>query len=145
MRVLNMGRFGEPRVFTPTVVHRDGRTSLISNPTDFPDPSEFASGGRVKAVLEPIVKASIIVPESASFTPFIPPAPSRLAHIPSLSRFCFSFAPGALRLSLLISAFCDDRCNDGPACRPPLVGVSLGRPFTITRGRFHVKQSTSVR
>ena len=62
-----------------------------------------------------------------------------------LSRFCFSFAPGALRLSLLISAFCDDRCNDGPACRPPLVGVSLGRPFTITRGRFHVKQSTSVR
>ena len=38
----------------------------MSNPTDFPDPSEFASGGRTKAVLEPIVKASIIVPESAS-------------------------------------------------------------------------------
>ncbi|RPD80579.1 GTP-binding protein lepa [Lentinus tigrinus ALCF2SS1-7] len=45
------------------VVHRDGSTSLVSNPTDFPEPSEFASGGRVKAVLEPIVKASIIVPE----------------------------------------------------------------------------------
>ncbi|EJF66270.1 GTP-binding protein lepa [Dichomitus squalens LYAD-421 SS1] len=45
------------------IVHRDGRTSLISNPTEFPDPSEFASGGRVKDVLEPIVKASIIVPE----------------------------------------------------------------------------------
>ena len=38
----------------------------MSNPTDFPEPAEFASGGRVKAVLEPIVKASIIVPESAS-------------------------------------------------------------------------------
>ena len=37
----------------------------MSNPTDFPDPVQFASGGRVKAVLEPIVKASIIVPESA--------------------------------------------------------------------------------
>ncbi|TBU65331.1 GTP-binding protein lepa [Dichomitus squalens] len=45
------------------IVHRDGKTSLISNPTEFPDPSEFASGGRVRAVLEPIVKASIIVPE----------------------------------------------------------------------------------
>lgn len=40
----------------------------MSNPTDFPDPLEFASGGRVRAVLEPIVKASIIVPESASFS-----------------------------------------------------------------------------
>ncbi|TFK92249.1 GTP-binding protein lepa [Polyporus arcularius HHB13444] len=45
------------------VLHRDGSTKLVSNPTDFPEPSEFASGGRVKAVLEPIVKASIIVPE----------------------------------------------------------------------------------
>ncbi|PIL24427.1 hypothetical protein GSI_14181 [Ganoderma sinense ZZ0214-1] len=45
------------------IVHRDGSTSLVSNPTDFPDPLEFASGGRVRAVLEPIVKASIIVPE----------------------------------------------------------------------------------
>ncbi|KAI1791641.1 GTP-binding protein lepa [Ganoderma leucocontextum] len=45
------------------VVHRDGSTSLVSNPTDFPDPLELASGGRVRAVLEPIVKAAIIVPE----------------------------------------------------------------------------------
>ncbi|KAI0707866.1 GTP-binding protein lepa [Earliella scabrosa] len=45
------------------VVHRHGSTTLVSNPTDFPDPVQFASGGRVKAVLEPIVKASIIVPE----------------------------------------------------------------------------------
>ena len=39
----------------------------MSNPTDFPEPAAFASGGRVKAVLEPIVKASIIVPESTYF------------------------------------------------------------------------------
>ncbi|KAI0748626.1 GTP-binding protein lepa [Daedaleopsis nitida] len=45
------------------VVHRDGSTALVSNPTNFPDPADFAGGGRVKAVLEPIVKASIIVPE----------------------------------------------------------------------------------
>ena len=44
----------------------------MSNPTDFPEPAEFASGGRVKAVLEPIVKASIIVPESACCNPYIP-------------------------------------------------------------------------
>ncbi|KAL7283767.1 hypothetical protein ACG7TL_003204 [Trametes sanguinea] len=45
------------------VLHRDGKTSIVSNPTDFPDPADFASGGRAKAVQEPIVKASIIVPE----------------------------------------------------------------------------------
>ena len=39
----------------------------MSNPTDFPEPAAFASGGRVKAVLEPIVEASIIVPESTYF------------------------------------------------------------------------------
>ena len=46
------------------VLHRDGKTSIVSNPTDFPEPADFASGGRAKAVQEPIVKASIIVPES---------------------------------------------------------------------------------
>ncbi|KAH9928534.1 GTP-binding protein lepa [Epithele typhae] len=45
------------------VVHRDGSTSFVSNPTDFPDTADYAAGGRVKEVLEPIVKASIIVPE----------------------------------------------------------------------------------
>ncbi|KAI8982841.1 GTP-binding protein lepa [Trametes punicea] len=45
------------------VLHRDGKTSIVSNPTDFPEPADFASGGRAKAVQEPIVKASIIVPE----------------------------------------------------------------------------------
>ncbi len=59
-----------PGVPATPVVHRDGSTSLVSNPTDFPDPLDFASGGRAKAVLEPIVKATIIVPESASFELF---------------------------------------------------------------------------
>ncbi|KAJ8501662.1 hypothetical protein ONZ51_g447 [Trametes cubensis] len=45
------------------LLHRDGKTSIVSNPTDFPEPADFASGGRAKAVQEPIVKASIIVPE----------------------------------------------------------------------------------
>ncbi|KAI0636399.1 GTP-binding protein lepa [Trametes polyzona] len=45
------------------VLHRNGKDSIVSNPTDFPEPADFASGGRAKAVQEPIVKASIIVPE----------------------------------------------------------------------------------
>ncbi|KAI0807892.1 GTP-binding protein lepa [Fomes fomentarius] len=45
------------------IVRRNGSTALVSNPTDFPDPVDLASGGRIKEVLEPIVKASIIVPE----------------------------------------------------------------------------------
>ncbi|KAI0086141.1 P-loop containing nucleoside triphosphate hydrolase protein [Irpex rosettiformis] len=42
------------------VIYRD-RTVLVSNPTDFPDVNDVAS--HVKEVQEPIVKASIIVPE----------------------------------------------------------------------------------
>ncbi|KAH9848906.1 GTP-binding protein lepa [Lenzites betulinus] len=45
------------------VIHRSRKDSIVSNPTDFPEPGDFASGGRAKAVEEPIVKASIIVPE----------------------------------------------------------------------------------
>ncbi|KAI0647530.1 GTP-binding protein lepa [Trametes meyenii] len=45
------------------VLHRDGKESIVSNPTDFPEHADLASGGRAKAVQEPIVKASIIVPE----------------------------------------------------------------------------------
>ena len=52
---LNLCRLVARRLRAWTVVHRDGSTTLVSNPTDFPEPSEFASGGRVKAVLEPIV------------------------------------------------------------------------------------------
>ncbi|OJT04337.1 Translation factor GUF1, mitochondrial [Trametes pubescens] len=45
------------------VLHRNGKDSIVSNPTDFPEPADFASGGRAKGVEEPIVKATIIVPE----------------------------------------------------------------------------------
>jgi translation elongation factor EF-4 len=37
----------------------------VSNPTDFPDVADAAS--KVKEVQEPVVKASIIVPEGAAF------------------------------------------------------------------------------
>ncbi|KAF9227814.1 GTP-binding protein lepa [Gyrodon lividus] len=42
------------------VVYKD-RTVIVSNPTEFPDLSDASSG--VKEVQEPVVKASIIVPE----------------------------------------------------------------------------------
>ncbi|THH27043.1 hypothetical protein EUX98_g7145 [Antrodiella citrinella] len=42
------------------VVYRD-RTAIVSNPTDFPEMVD--SGYRVKEILEPVVKASIIVPQ----------------------------------------------------------------------------------
>jgi translation factor GUF1, mitochondrial len=45
-------------------VYRD-RTVMVSNPTEFPDVTDSAS--RVKEVQEPIVKATIIVPEGLSF------------------------------------------------------------------------------
>lgn len=43
-----------------TVVYRD-KEIYISNPTEFPDTTDTAS--KVKEIQEPIVKASIIVPE----------------------------------------------------------------------------------
>jgi hypothetical protein len=48
---------------TPLVVYRD-RTVIVSNPTDFPDVVD--SSTRVREVQEPVVKASIIVPEGLS-------------------------------------------------------------------------------
>lgn len=39
------------------------RTVIVSNPTDFPDTTDAAS--KVKEIQEPVVKASIIVPEGA--------------------------------------------------------------------------------
>lgn len=44
------------------------RTSFISNPTDFPDLADATNG--VKEVQEPIVKASIIVPEGSRLIVF---------------------------------------------------------------------------
>lgn len=42
------------------VIYRD-REAFVSNPTDFPDVGDI--GIRVKEIQEPVVKASIIVPE----------------------------------------------------------------------------------
>jgi translation elongation factor EF-4 len=42
-------------------VHYKDRTVTVSNPTEFPDVTDVAS--HVKEVQEPIVKATIIVPE----------------------------------------------------------------------------------
>lgn len=50
----------------PEVIYKDkgtDRTAVVSNPTDFPDTTDTAS--KVKEVQEPVVKASIIVPEGA--------------------------------------------------------------------------------
>ncbi|KIJ10498.1 hypothetical protein PAXINDRAFT_182026 [Paxillus involutus ATCC 200175] len=43
------------------VVYRNNNTVIVSNPTEFPDLSDASTG--VKEVHEPVVKASIIVPE----------------------------------------------------------------------------------
>ena len=53
---------------SPEVVYRERgmeRTVVVSNPTDFPDTTDAAS--KVKEVQEPMVQASIIVPEGATF------------------------------------------------------------------------------
>jgi len=52
--------------FPPEVIYREkgiDRTVVVSNPTDFPDTTDAAS--KVKEVQEPVVKASIIIPEGA--------------------------------------------------------------------------------
>ncbi|KAG8695680.1 Translation factor guf1 mitochondrial, partial [Ceratobasidium sp. 395] len=56
-------------VTAPTVpyrlVMRDGAEKEVSNPVEFPEPGEVGtgSGGNVKEILEPVVNATIIVPE----------------------------------------------------------------------------------
>ena len=54
------------------VIYREkgtDRTVVVSNPTDFPDITDAAS--KVKQVQEPVVKASIIVPEGADYSELI--------------------------------------------------------------------------
>ncbi|KAK1217398.1 Translation factor guf1 mitochondrial [Marasmius sp. AFHP31] len=46
------------------VIYRDNKEVFISNPTEFPDASDPSS--KVKEIQEPVVKASIIVPEGTS-------------------------------------------------------------------------------
>ncbi|KAG9123777.1 Translation factor guf1 mitochondrial, partial [Ceratobasidium sp. 392] len=56
-------------VTAPTVpyqlVMRDGSEKEVSNPVEFPEPGEVGtgSGGNVREILEPVVNATIIVPE----------------------------------------------------------------------------------
>lgn len=53
--------------FPPQVIYREkgaDRTVVVSNPTDFPDTTDAAS--KVREVQEPVVRASIIVPEGAA-------------------------------------------------------------------------------
>lgn len=45
------------------VVYKD-RTVDVSNPTDFPDVTDASAG--LREIQEPVVKASIIVPEGSS-------------------------------------------------------------------------------
>lgn len=56
------------RWIPPEVIYRErgkDRTVVVSNPTNFPDTTDAAS--KVKEVQEPVVNASIIVPEGAVF------------------------------------------------------------------------------
>lgn len=46
------------------VLYRDGTEKFISNPTEFPDMSDSTT--KVSEIQEPIVKASIIVPEGTA-------------------------------------------------------------------------------
>lgn len=46
------------------MVYKDGKEVFISNPTEFPDMTNTA--GRIQEVQEPIIKASIIVPDGRS-------------------------------------------------------------------------------
>lgn len=43
------------------VIWGDGKETYISNPTDFPDVADSTS--KVKDIQEPVVKASVIVPQ----------------------------------------------------------------------------------
>ena len=54
-------------IMTVAVIWRDGKESYISNPTDFPDVTDTTS--KVKEIREPVVKASIIVPQGVHSTP----------------------------------------------------------------------------
>ena len=48
---------------TNLVIYRTTKEVFVSNPTEFPEVADTAS--RVKEIQEPIVKASIIVPEGS--------------------------------------------------------------------------------
>lgn len=84
------------------VIYKD-RTEMVSNPTNFPDITDVAS--RVREVHEPIVKATIIVPEgrrtfSLSFTDLTTP----LEYLGEMMDLCYSHRSGELEYKYLDTA-----------------------------------------
>jgi translation factor GUF1, mitochondrial len=69
------------------VVYRD-RTAIVSNPTDFPDVLDTSA--HVRDVQEPIVKASVIVPEGLSIllSP-IPRMKRTIGYLGEMMDLCF--------------------------------------------------------
>lgn len=57
------------------VLYRGGKTKLISNPVEFPDPHD----GKVLEVREPMVKATIIAPDGQSRDYVVPGWPRQKA------------------------------------------------------------------
>jgi len=78
--------------FPLEVVYREkgtDRTVVVSNPTDFPDTTDSAS--KVKEVQEPVVKASIIVPEGTSLLQIDngPPMTKITEYLGEMMDLCF--------------------------------------------------------
>ena len=65
------------------------RTVVVSNPTDFPDTTDAAS--KVKEVQEPVVKATIIVPEGATLLCIndSPPITEIIEYLGEMMDLCF--------------------------------------------------------
>lgn len=51
-----------------SVVWKDGKETFISNPTDFPEPHD-SNWWQVQEIQEPVVNATIIVPQGLSHCP----------------------------------------------------------------------------
>jgi len=76
----------------PEVIYRErgaDRTVVVSNPTDFPDTTDAAS--KVKEVQEPVVKASIIVPEGTALLLIdtIPPTNGITEYLGEMMDLCY--------------------------------------------------------
>ena len=81
-----------PSNFPPVVIYREkgtDRTVVVRNPTDFPDTTDAAS--KVKEVQEPVVKASIIVPEGVISLPVDdgPPLTEISEYLGEMMDLCF--------------------------------------------------------
>jgi translation elongation factor EF-4 len=74
------------------VIYRErgtSRTVVVSNPTDFPDTTDASS--KVKEVEEPVVKATIIVPEGPTFLCIdgSPPITEIIEYLGEMMDLCF--------------------------------------------------------